>query len=203
MSDPGLRFPLAPMSAPILALTCMLLVLPVALATSAAFGEAALLVPALLVSAAYVWVRLRMRPREFVVHRDRLEVIWPLGRRSIGRSGIRSIRRIDKEGLREEVGTVVRVGAGGLWGGFGWLWTKKRGTAQMYVSRDDGLVWIELGHGRPWLITPDRPDEFVAALSCRRENGHEPGAEVLPVPSAGSDLSQDQGRIKPVVHGLR
>jgi hypothetical protein len=35
----------------------------------------------------------------------------------------------------------------------------------MYVSRADGLVWIEQGTSRPWLITPERPDEFVRALS--------------------------------------
>jgi hypothetical protein len=56
------------------------------------------------------------------------------------------------------------VGAGGLWGGFGWLWTERRGIAQMYVSRTEGLVWIERRGGRPWLITPEEPEAFVRAL---------------------------------------
>jgi hypothetical protein len=38
----------------------------------------------------------------------------------------------------------MRVGAGGLWGGF---------------------VWIERGAGRPWVITPEEPQAFVRALS--------------------------------------
>jgi hypothetical protein len=52
-----------------------------------------------------------------------------------------------------------------MWGGFGWLWTRKRGIVQMYISRTDRFVWIERAGERPWLITPERPEEFVAALS--------------------------------------
>jgi hypothetical protein len=36
----------------------------------------------------------------------------------------------------------------------------------MYISRLDGFVWIERGTERPWLVTPDRPDEFVAELTA-------------------------------------
>jgi hypothetical protein len=77
------------------------------------------------------------------------------------------VRLIDRDELRREVGWGMRVGAGGLWGGFGWLWTTRRGIVQMYVSRLDRFVWIERGSERPWLITPDRPESFVAALSAR------------------------------------
>jgi hypothetical protein len=34
----------------------------------------------------------------------------------------------------------------------------------MYVSRNRDLVWIELDSDRPWLITPERPDELVQLL---------------------------------------
>jgi hypothetical protein len=34
----------------------------------------------------------------------------------------------------------------------------------MYVSRSRDLVWIDLGPERPWLITPERPDELVRLL---------------------------------------
>jgi hypothetical protein len=61
----------------------------------------------------------------------------------------------------------MRVGAGGLWGGFGWLWTQRRGIVQMYISRTDGFVWIERIGDRPWLITPDEPEKFVRALSSQ------------------------------------
>jgi len=66
----------------------------------------------------------------------------------------------------------MRVGAGGLWGAFGWLWTTKRGTVQMYISRTDNFVWIERRSERPWLITPERPEQFVAAMTAAI--GHRP-----------------------------
>ena len=75
------------------------------------------------------------------------------------------MRQVDRQELRRDVGWGMRVGAGGLWGGFGWLWTSRRGIVQMYVSRLARFVWIERGKERPWLITPERAEEFVAALT--------------------------------------
>ena len=75
------------------------------------------------------------------------------------------MRHIDRQELRREAGWCMRVGARGLWGGFGWLWTQRRGIVQMYISRTDGLVWIERVSDRPWLITPERPEIFVRVLS--------------------------------------
>ena len=75
------------------------------------------------------------------------------------------MRQVDRQEPRRDVGWGMRVGAGGLWGGFGLLWTARRGIVQMYVSRLDRFVWIERGKERPWLITPERAEEFVAALT--------------------------------------
>ena len=52
---------------------------------------------------------------------------------------------------------------GWLWGGFGLLWTRPK-TFEMYVSRADGLVIVERDNGRPLLLTPERPGEFVRAV---------------------------------------
>jgi hypothetical protein len=134
----------------------------------AALGGRLLLVPALLLVALYAWIWLRFRPTRFVVRPDALEVIWPLRRRRIGRDSIASVRRIDGRELRRDAGWCLRVGAGGLWGGFGWLWTQRRGIVQMYVSRTDDFVWIERVGDRPWLITPEQPAAFVHALSSGR-----------------------------------
>jgi hypothetical protein len=158
-------FPLAPMSPLIRTLTLGLLLLPLAFLASAAFGGSFLTIPGLLLVALYAWVWLRFRPSRFVVSPDALEILWPLKRRRIPRQDIASVRLIDKEALRREIGWGARVGAGGLWGGFGWLWTKRRGIVQMYVSRTDRFVWIERASDRPWLITPDQPESFVRALS--------------------------------------
>lgn len=158
-------FRLAPMSGLILGLTLMLLVLPLVFVVAATYGPPPLASPALLLVALYAWVWLRFRPTRFVVRPGTLEVIWPLKRRTIPRASIASMRIVDKHALRRDAGWGLRVGVGGLWGGFGWLWTQRRGIVQMYVSRTDGLVWIERVQDRPWLITPEQPEAFVRALS--------------------------------------
>jgi len=99
------------------------------------------------------------------VHAGDIEVVWPLRRRRIPRAGILEVRLLDKAALRAITGSAARVGVGGLWGGFGWLWTQHRGIVQMYVSRSDGLVWIERGAARPWLITPQSPEAFLRAVA--------------------------------------
>ena len=113
----------------------------------------------------YAWIWLLSRPTAFVVHPRTLEVTWPLKRREIPRDDIQAVRVIDRPTLRREVGWGMRVGAGGLFGAFGYLWTTKRGLVRMFVSRTDRFVWIERRSERPWLITPDQPDAFVRALS--------------------------------------
>ncbi len=157
-------YPLAHMSAFIRALTLLMLALPLAFFGSAAFGNTFLLGPALILVALYVWVWLRFRPSCFIIGPDGIEVRWPLKRRYIARASITDIRIVNTQELRGIAGAGVRIGVGGLWGGFGWLWTQRRGIAQMYVSRTDRYVWIERGAERPWLITPENPEAFVRAL---------------------------------------
>jgi Bacterial PH domain len=163
-SDDARTFRIAPMSNIIRALTVLLLVIPVGLAIGAAAGVRVLLIPLALIVAIYAWVWLRFRPGAFVIHPGFVEIAWPLKRRTIPRSSIVSCRIVDAPDLKREVGWGARVGAGGVWGGFGWLWTQRRGIVQMYVSRTDGFVWIERGSERPWLITPERPEEFVREI---------------------------------------
>ncbi len=158
-------FSLAPMSPFIRGLTLFMLALPLAFIGSALVGPSSLLLaPGIVLIAIYAWVWLRFRPARFVVGPDAIEVHWPLKRRRIARSSIQGVRRLDNAELRAIVGAGMRVGAGGLWGGFGWLWTTHRGIVHMYVSRTDGYVWIDRGAERAWLITPDNPDGFVRAL---------------------------------------
>jgi hypothetical protein len=67
--------------------------------------------------------------------------------------------------FRDEHGWAMRIGAGGLWGGFGWLWTSRRGLVEFYVSRLDGYVLLERRTGRPLLFTPVEPERVASALS--------------------------------------
>ncbi len=159
------RYRLARMSPVIRVLTVVLLILPAAFLTGMLTGRNEFVGPFVVISVIYAWVWFLFRPGAFVIHPDALEVVWPLKRREVSRQSILSVRQVDAKTLRTEIGWGARVGAGGLWGGFGWLWTKRRGVVQMYISRTDQFVWIERGHERPWLVTPERPDEFVHELS--------------------------------------
>jgi len=158
-------FALAPMSGFIRALTWALFLLPAGFLAGFAVWGAPRLSVGLLLVALYGWVWLHMRPSRFVVHPHAIEVVWPLRRRRIARAGITDARIVGRGELRAMTGAAARVGVGGLWGGFGWLWTQRRGIVQMYVSRTDGLVWIERGAERPWLITPESPEAFVQAVA--------------------------------------
>lgn len=131
MTTAATSFGLARMSRLIMVLSGGLLALPIVLLANVALGKQAFAAPALLVVAIYAWVWLRFRPTRFVVRPDVLEVVWPLKRRQIPRRDISGLRLLDGKGLRREIGWGLRIGAGGLWGGFGWLWTRKRGTVQM------------------------------------------------------------------------
>jgi hypothetical protein len=162
-----MTYRLAPMSPSILVLTGVLLALPLAFLGLAALLMPLLLGPAVFILAIYAWIWLRYRPTAFVVHPRALEVTWPLRRREIPHDDISAVRVIDRQTLRRETGWGVRVGAGGFFGGFGYLWTTNRGLVRMYVSRTDRFVWIERKSDRPWLITPDQPDAFVRAMAAR------------------------------------
>jgi hypothetical protein len=112
----------------------------------------------------YVVVWLCARPSRFEVHPDGLMIVWPARRRLIRRADIASARVLVPGQFRREFGFGARVGVGGLWGGFGWVWTSRRGLLDLYVSRTDGCVLVERRSGRALLITPERPEEFVRAL---------------------------------------
>ncbi|HXV67921.1 MAG TPA: PH domain-containing protein [Nitrospira sp.] len=144
--------------------TTLLLVLPIALLVGAFFAGHVLFLAALILIVVYAWVWLRFRPRRFVVDERSLTVIWPLKQCAIPRTDISSARLIDREELRREAGASLRLGAGGLWGGFGWLWTQRRGIVQIYASRTDLFIWIERANGRPWIVTPEQPENFIRAL---------------------------------------
>ena len=171
MTTTDRAFQLAPMSRLFRGLTLMVLILPIVFFGGAALGMATLVIPAVAIVVLYVWVWLRFRPSRFIVRAQALDVIWPLKRRRRLRKDIAGVRQVDMGTLRAETGWVARVGVGGLWGTFGWLWTERKGIVQVYVTRSDGLVWLDCKDARPWLITPDNPDAFVQALKSGQPVG--------------------------------
>jgi hypothetical protein len=160
-----MEFRLAPMSRVILLLTLALMAVPIVFGVQAIVTSHWFAAPAVFVAGLYLWIWVRFRPTKFVVNPEGVDVIWPLKRRTIPGRSIAAAHVIDKKEMRSKIGWGMRVGAGGLWGGFGWLWTTRQGIVQMYISRLDEFVWIEITDDRPWLITPERPGIFVRALN--------------------------------------
>jgi hypothetical protein len=161
------RFPLAPMSRPIRVLTAVLLMLPAVFVSGGLLtgGGRVLVTAGLLVAVLYVVVWLFWRPTAFDVSPAELRIVWPLRSASIDRSDIAGVRGVDAKSFRAEFGLPLRIGVGGLWGGFGWLWTTRRGLLEFYVSRTTGLVLVERRTGRTLLLTPADAEGFVRALS--------------------------------------
>jgi hypothetical protein len=167
------RFALAPMSRLIRGLTIVLLAIPVVFialpplvpwprGAESLFGIIGVL---LVVLYAAVW--LLWRPMAFEIGPRHLTLVFPLWRREILRDDIVAATALELGQFKARYGCALRVGVGGLWGGFGWLWTSRRGFIGMYVSRTDGIVLVERRTGRDLLITPERPGDFVAALTGR------------------------------------
>ena len=155
---------LAPMSALFAVLTWGLMALPVVFALVPTWvGEPGLALVGAFVALVYPSVWFWWRPGRFDVASDGLTVVFPLRRRHTQRAAILGAERIDWAAFRKRYPRAMRVGAGGLWGGFGWLRSSK-GWIEFYISRMDGLVLVEREGQIPLLISPEDPEDFVAAL---------------------------------------
>ena len=157
---------LAPMSPAIRWLTWALLLMPagfIAAGLSSPEAGPVLLLVAVLLIVLYGAVWIWWRPARFELSRAGLALIFP-GRRSlVPASAIADAQVVSSQQLRERFGLQLRVGAGGLWGGFGWLWSR-RGWTEFYVSTLDGYVLIERRGAIPLLISPENPHAMAAAL---------------------------------------
>jgi hypothetical protein len=160
------RFALAPMSGVIRAVTIAVLAIPAVFVAAGLATPARILFPVGVATAIlYVAIWLGGRPTAFEVSADGLRIRFPWRTRAIAAREVASVRAISGAAFREEYGFAVRIGVGGLWGGFGWLWTSQRGLVELYVSRLDGFVLIERRGGTPLLLTPADPEEFVDTLA--------------------------------------
>ena len=161
-------FRLAPMSGLIRGLTCALFLVPIGFLAAPLLdprlAPLALVGGAVALSYAFIW--LYMRPSTFVVTLEGLDIVWPLRRRRIASANLMGASEVGREDLRREFGLLLRIGAGGLWGGFGLAWSSRGEHLGLYVSRHaDGFVLVRGRGTRSLLITPERPAAFVAAFS--------------------------------------
>jgi hypothetical protein len=153
------------MSASIAALTLVLWLIPVGIAALGFMRYPPLLGLALFFVAIYATVWFWFRPQRFVITPTELIVEWPWRTEHLARRSILRVESLTPVALKAHIGRGVRIGAGGLWGGFGLLKTTREGTLRFYISRLDGYVWIGRGSERAWLITPEHPEAFVAAMT--------------------------------------
>jgi hypothetical protein len=114
---------------------------------------------------ALIWLSIWMlfRPSAFEISNEGLRIRWPLRQRAIELGEVVGASIVSGREFRAEYGRGKRFGAGGLWGGFGLLLTQK-GPLNFYVSRLDQMVLLHLRTQKPLLISPDRPEQFIASL---------------------------------------
>jgi hypothetical protein len=121
-----------------------------------------------------------LRGASLVVERALRPVEIPLG-------AIRAVGRV----TREQVGGMVRTwGSGGAFGYYGRFHSRGLGAVRLAATRRDGYVVIDTEAAR-WLVTPDEPDRFVAALlrAAPRAAALAPGAPLRPRPRSGRRLA--------------
>ena len=162
-----MTFPLAPMNRPIRIMTFLLLLLLAVIAGGA--GVSAAMSPdawvgipvvafiVLIVAGVYVFAR----PTAFVITATQLLILFPGRKREIPLADITGVELLDKDALK---GTIRLFGAGGLWGGFGLMWSRRIGTFDAYVSTWDGLVRLDRRAARPLIITPADAQAFAAKI---------------------------------------
>jgi hypothetical protein len=118
----------------------------------------------LILIALYGAIWLWCKPSHFIISNNYIEIVFPAWRRSIAIQDVSGIRIISKNIFQQEFGWAMRIGAGGLWGGFGWLWTSRGGFLEFYISQLDEFVLISRLKGNSLLITPINPDQFVETV---------------------------------------
>jgi hypothetical protein len=163
------KFALAPMSFALGVLTWMCFAVPLSLiylaaVTSEEPARTAVLGTFAFVVVVYASVYFVFRPTRFEVDEaNGLRIVWPVRARRIAKANVVEARRVSSAAFRTEYGYGMRIGAGGLWGGFGLLKTKSA-TFSMWISRTDDFVIVRLKDGRPLLLTPEEPAAFVEAV---------------------------------------
>lgn len=159
------RFLPAPMSPLIRGLTLALWLLPFSfLLYYVCVGQIFSGAIALFLFALYGIVWFFCRPTGFEIVPDHLGIVFPAWRRRVPFRDVSGVHLIGSDEFKKKFGWAMRVGVGGLWGGFGWLWTSKGGLVEFYVSRVGGLVMIERHAGKNILVTPAEPEKFVSSM---------------------------------------
>ncbi len=102
-----------------------------------------------------------LRPNNYSVSSDKLLIHRMLGNVEIERNNIQSVQEIDESQVKNSIRT---FGVGGFFGNFGKFWNGKLGNMTWYVTRKNNFVLVETKDQKKIILTPDKPEEFVASF---------------------------------------
>ena len=158
MTNPPLRFR-APLGPGVLVATiavCLMLLGGIALTAFRLPLLGVLLVVVLVLSAV-------LAPRAYLIERSRLTIERGWLPIQLPLSDIKDARLMERTELR---GSIRTLASGGLFGIYGRFWSRSLGHFRMYARRADGFVLIDAG--TRYVVSPESPAEFVAALNSLR-----------------------------------
>jgi hypothetical protein len=102
-----------------------------------------------------------LRPNNYSISSDKLLIHRMLGDVEIDRNHIQSVEEIDESQVKNSLRT---FGVGGFFGSFGKFWNGKLGSMTWYVTRKNNFVLVETKDQKKIILTPDKPEEFVASF---------------------------------------
>lgn len=159
-------FRLAPMSGLILWLTVFVFPIPFLMAGWAFYWAIhPLFAVAGFMGLVWAVIWFYMRPSHFTISDRGLQITWPMRRQLVPKAQITSAELVSSAEFRQRWGHGVRIGAGGLFGGFGWYRTKTA-MFRFYISRTDEFAIVHLLDDRPLMLTPEDARRFVDAINA-------------------------------------
>jgi Bacterial PH domain len=102
-----------------------------------------------------------IRPNNYSVSSDKLLIHRMISNVEIDRNNIKSVQEIDESQVKNSLRT---FGVGGFFGSFGKFWNSKLGNMTWYVTRKNNFVLVETKDQKKIILTPDKPEEFVASF---------------------------------------
>lgn len=102
-----------------------------------------------------------LRPNNYSVSADKLLIHRMINNVEINRNNIQSVQEIDESQVKNSIRT---FGVGGFFGSFGKFWNSTLGNMTWYVTRKNNFVLVETKDQKKIILTPDKPEEFVASF---------------------------------------
>ena len=115
---------------------------------------------AILLIIAFIVVYL-LRPNNYSVSSDKLLIHRAISNIEIDRNNIQMVKEIDESQVKNSIRT---FGVGGFFGNFGKFWNSTLGNMTWYVTRKNNFVLVETKDQKKIILTPDKPEEFVASF---------------------------------------